>query len=57
MSAPGHPVILTQQGGHDGTVEIIEGATLELQCLSSGGRPAGEVRKQAVSSNKTPNIS
>ena len=28
MSAPGHPVILTQQGGHDGTVEIIEGATL-----------------------------
>ena len=44
MSTPGHPVILTQQGGHDGTVEIIEGRTLELQCITSGGRPAGEVR-------------
>ena len=46
MSTPGHPVILTHQGGHDGTVEITEGATLELQCVTSGGRPAARGRQQ-----------
>ena len=43
LSAPGSPVILTHQGGHNGTVELRDGDPLQLTCVSSGGRPAGEV--------------
>ena len=43
MSPPGRPVILTPQGGHAGTVTVAAGEELQLQCVSSGGRPAAEV--------------
>ena len=43
LSAPGSPIILTQQGGHNGSVVTPEGEPLQLQCVSHGGRPAGEV--------------
>ena len=43
MSPPGRPVILTPQGGHAGTVTVAAGEEIQLQCVSSGGRPAAEV--------------
>ena len=43
MSPPGRPVILTPRGGHAGTVTVAAGEELQLQCVSSGGRPAAEV--------------
>ena len=43
MSPPGRPLILTPQGGHAGTVTVAAGEELQLQCVSSGGRPAAEV--------------
>ena len=43
MSPPGRPVILTPKGGHAGTVTVAAGEEIQLQCVSSGGRPAAEV--------------